>query len=410
MSRERFDLGKAPQISVAHCGGNLTVRGSIDSQVVVDGRDAQIEPQENGLNISSDSDLSLRLPEAASLVVERIDGNLAIKGISGDILVRQLEGHGAIKNVSSITVQQAKYDLALKNVNGDLIVKHAGHDLAVRNVGQINVGVVEGDFSARYATGNLSLASSQGDVDLRTINGNLTVQQIARDLNLRNLGGLVQVESVAGDIRLHGGLISGEHQLTADGDIVVIWPDDAPLNLSATAATIRNRLELADVKETAEALHGRLGDGQTNLKLTAGGQIVLKPATSVEWSFGSEEEFGGFDMDMSNLAEQISAQISSRMSDLSSRLEQKFGEQWGRTFEEKASKATQKAEEALRRAEKAMQQSRRPAGTAAVMMTPPPTAKERRATEAEQIKILRMVEQGIITPDEANTLLEALEQ
>jgi hypothetical protein len=222
------------------------------------------------------------------------------------------------------------------------------------------------------------------------------------------------VDSVEGDIRLYGGLISGDHQLTAEGDIVLIWPEDAPLNLTAAAAAIRNRLELQDTTEMEGTLSGRLGDGKTNMQLAAGGQIVLKPSVSLDWDFSGEETDGfSFDMDFGGLAEQISAQISSRVEALSSRLEEKFGEDWGRTVEAKASKAAQKAEEAMRRAEKAMKQSRRaPAAPGAFASSPPPpapAAKQNPVTEAEQLKILRMVEQGIITPDEASTLLEELE-
>jgi DUF4097 and DUF4098 domain-containing protein YvlB len=416
MKREKFDLGKAPHINVIQCGGNVVARGSIDSLVVVDGHELDIQQQENGLAIRCEGDLSLRLPEKASLSLEQVEGNLTLKGIEGDIAIGQVNGNGALKNAHTLTIQQVAGDLALKNINGDLTIKHIGHDLAVRNANNVNIGVIEGDFSARLINGSLTLAAGQGDVNLRTINGALTIQQIARDLNLRNQGGLVQVDGVAGDIRLYGGLISGDHQLTAAGDIVVIWPEDAPLNLSATAAAIRNRLDLQETKEMDGQLHGRLGDGETTMQLTAGGQIVLKPSVSLEWDFSGEEtDDFSFDMDFGGLAEQISAQISSRMSALSSRLEHKFGEEWGRAVEEKASKATQKAEAALRRAEKAMQRSRSgpagPVGPGGFVSAPPPppAAKQNPVTEAEQLKILRMVEQGIITPDEASVLLEALE-
>jgi hypothetical protein len=413
MSREKFDLGKAPHITVAQCGGNVAVRGSIDSLILVDGRDADIQQAENGLTIRCEGNLELRLPEKASLTLEEIEGSLTLKGIEGDVAIGKLNGNGALKNVHNLTVQQVEGDLALKNVNGDLTIKHIGHDLAIRNAHSVNIGVIEGDFSARFVNGSLILAAGQGDANLRAINGDLRVQQIARDLNLRNLGGLVQVDSVEGDIRLSGGLISGNHQLTAEGDIVVIWPENAPLNVSATAAAIRNRLELQETKEMEGSLSGRLGDGETNVQLTAGGQIVLKPSVNLDWDFSGEETDGfSFDMDFGGLAEQVSAQISARVEALSSRLEQKFGEDWSRTVEEKASKAAQKAEEAVRRAEKAMKQGRRaPAAPTAFASAPPPApaAKQNPVTEAEQLKILRMVEQGIITPDEANTLLEALE-
>jgi hypothetical protein len=84
-------------------------------------------------------------------------------------------------------------------------------------------------------------------------------------------------------------------------------------------------------------------------------------------------------------------------------------------MEELALKAAAKAEKA---AAKAMQQVEKTARQVRWQSdhpmwrpaTPtPPSNKERQATEAEQLKILKMVEKGIISPEEASTLLEAIE-
>ena len=68
-------------------------------------------------------------------------------------------------------------------------------------------------------------------------------------------------------------------------------------------------------------------------------------------------------------------------------------------------KAEKAAERARQRAERQQRYGVRVSRTAA----PTPEPKQKASSE-EQLKILKMVEQGIISPNEAATLLEALEK
>jgi hypothetical protein len=251
-----------------------------------------------------------------------------------------------------------------------------------------------------------------GDFSLRNVGGDINLGQIHRDVNLRNIGGLVKVANVHGDIRLTGGLAPGKHHLKADGDIVLRWPENAPLHLEATAPKIRNRLNLTDLVEEEGRLTGRIGEGETFLILEANGRIILKDVQPTkEW-----EDFDGteFDFDFSGIGEKISSEIASRMQDFSTRIEHNFGPEFAARMEEQALKAAAKAEKA---AAKAVQQVEKTARhmrwqndhTMWKPATPSAPGKEPQATAEEQLKILKMVEKGIISPDEAGTLLEAIE-
>jgi hypothetical protein len=66
-----------------------------------------------------------------------------------------------------------------------------------------------------------------------------------------------------------------------------------------------------------------------------------------------------------------------------------------------------KAEQAMRKAEQ--RAARESAYRQPTPPTPPPApSKPKVDTKAEQLKILKMLEEGTISLDEANTLLEAL--
>jgi hypothetical protein len=123
------------------------------------------------------------------------------------------------------------------------------------------------------------------------------------------------------------------------------------------------------------------------------------------------------DIDFGGLGEYFSTEINNRMSELSARMEKEFGPSFTakieQTAKEAANKAERAAERAVRKAEQAARKARYQADRSSWNAPQPParpqSPKENKATEEEQIKILRMVENGIISPDEATTLLEAID-
>lgn len=128
-----------------------------------------------------------------------------------------------------------------------------------------------------------------------------------------------------------------------------------------------------------------------------------------------------FMIDFTDLGTRISAEVSQSMANLTKELENSFGPDFAQNISEKVS---QQAEKAARQAEAAAEKARRYAEREAsragryqsrASYSPrqkqpaKPGAPPIKVSSEEQIKILRMVEKGTISPAEAATLLEALE-
>jgi len=305
--------------------------------------------------------------------------------------------------------------LSAKNINGQLSADTVAGDAALRNVGDVTLKHIQGDVVLRNVNGSVQLDQVQGDMALRTISGDVVISQGQRDVALRNLGGQTSLKNIQGDIRLYGGLAAGEHTFIAEGDIVLRWPVNAPLDLTATAPKIVNRLHLDQIVERDNALTGHIGDGETVVTLTAGGRIELKETQIVDsrWETGFDEADFGFDfgVDMAGLGERITQEVNEHISRVTADIETRFGSDFTQRLSEKiARKAEQAAEKAERAAEKARRRAERNVRRHGRWSPPPaPSSPKPKATSEEQLKILRMVEKGVITPDEANTLLEALE-
>jgi len=288
-------------------------------------------------------------------------------------------------------------------------------DIVARNIEGVSIGTVHGDCALRFLNGSAEVKEVMGDISVRTINGDVRVGLCRRDVNLRNIGGLVSAEDVSGDIRLRGGLAKGKHKLNALGDIVVRWPQIHPLIVEARANVIRNGLELEDKVEEPGFLSGRIGEDEIFLLLQAKGRIILKD-TEVPDDSLEEDVDVDFDIDLSGLGEHILSEVNDRMSEWTTKMEKNFGPAFTarmeKTAQEAAEKAERAAEKAIRKAEKASKKAsyhaNRPSWSPPPPISQSPPTKEQKATEEEQLKILRMVENGVITPDEASTLLEAI--
>lgn len=420
MGQERFSTSKAPQVSIGECHGDLVIRSWSEAAVFVKGDDYEANETDMGLSISSQSDLKINVPADTDLSVVNVHGDLVIKHVDGDVSLVEAARDVVLRGLGNVKINTVQGDLSAKNIDGRLSAHMVHGDASLRNTSDLVLDTVQGDISLRHANGSIQLSLVQGDIGVHTVSGDITVNQGQRDATLHNLGGKNRVENIQGDIRLYGGLASGEHTFKAEGDIVLRWPANAPLELVATAPKIVNRLHFDKVVEDDNTLTGRMGDGRTAVTLTAAGRIELKEMHIIDsrWqSEGFDESDFGFDFfaDMGDFGERISKEVNEHIARVTTDIETRFGPEFTQRLSEKvARKAERAAEKAERAAERARQRAERNMRRRGRWSSPPPAppqpAKKKKATSEEQLKILRMVEKGIITPDEANTLLEALEE
>ncbi len=404
MTKDQFKMGESPTIRVDACS-DLTVHGWAEPSVQIRG-DYRIEETEKGIQLDSQGSLHLYLPRAAMLTIGRVNGDLRIKQFTGTVAGEYVHGDAVLAQAGDVALGIVHGDVAARNLMGVLSIDEVNGDVAARVIGEIKLGAVHGDLSARIVDGEVTIKSINGDADLRTVNGDVRVSQGFRDVNVFNIGGLVTVGGVTGDIRLRGGLSDGDHALEARGDVVVRWPARAALNLVVTAARIDNRLTLDEVTDKPGSLSGQIGNGQTNLAISAGGRVILREEelTNEKWSDnGGNMEFDlGINMD--DIASRIEGEVQAHLSRVTREIESKFGPGFSQRINEKIA---YKVERAGDRARRRTEQRGRFTG-ADFTATMPESPKKTVSTE-EQLKILKMVETGKISPEEAGMLLEALE-
>lgn len=411
MKKERFEIGKAPHVTV-ECLGDLEIRSWGETAVYLKGEQYETTEQEEGMAVHSHGDLRVMLPAAAQLTITTAHGDLSVKSVEGVIEIDEVLGDASLRGVGALAVRTVHGDLTARDVNGPCGIEEVLGDALFARVGSVNIERAHGDCLLRSVNGSANLGEVLGDASLKGVSGDANVGTGHRDVNLRNVDGTVNVGEALGDIRLRGPLAPGKHHLNAHRDIIVRWPAGSPISIIANGREVIDRLGLPQTSRDNGSFVGQIGKGDTTLILNAKGRIILKAADSAD-----EDNFeGGINVDLeaelAGISERVSSEISrgmaelhSRMSEITSRLEHKFGPEFSAKIEAKAQKFAARAE---RQAERAMRNMRRPTPYTGFTAPPAPT-KERKATEEEQLRILKMVETGVITPEEANTLLDALE-
>jgi hypothetical protein len=363
MSRT-ISAGKSPRIHISAINGDLSVVGWDAEEILIKADEDELTLEQSGseVSFSCTDDVSLRIPRDASLSIARIDGDMALRGVMGNIEIQEIN-----------------------------------NDLSMRDVGSVTIDNIQADFSLRGARGNLYVKHIGGDVSVRDVEGNLTLDSVADDLALRGTRGNVKV-NVGEDVVVYlEPKTDGVYSITAGDDILLVLKPNANATLTMHADEID--VEWPGIENQADVTQRVIvfGDGSAKIALSAGGDIRV---TNDAEAGNSAEEFGNFagmNFDWSGFGERISRQV-----------------------EQATARAAKRAEEAARRVERhAERQARRWRGNVKVgrwnwEMGPggvpiPPSPASEPVAEEERLAVLKMLAEKKITAEQAEQLLSALE-
>jgi len=181
-------------------GGNISIKGNINGMV---------ELATGGGNIDVNDVVD-------KLSVSTGGGNISVGNVGGETELSTGGGNISVKEVKSkIEISTGGGNISLGNIG----VSTAG--------GNISVGKVSGSAELNTAGGNISLDGASGKVEVNTAGGNL---------NLKNISGSIEANTAGGNIYADLVPSSNSHSEfnTAGGDINLVLPSDAKVNIEAT--------------------------------------------------------------------------------------------------------------------------------------------------------------------------------
>jgi hypothetical protein len=229
--------------------------------------------------------------------------------------------------------------------------------------------------------GALQVNRTEGDARLTEIGGPATLRTVAGDLRAGVLSGGLSAPQVNGDAVLHGPFSGAEpYSLAADGDVVLHVPADADARISVTAGgRIRSEVPLTPAADGSAAFTCTLGHGTAHISLVSGGDLRLAQGGGGERGKARSKA----SPDFSDLGERIRQQVSASLA--AAGISVSGEASWGGRDRPRPPKEHKPP---------------RPPG--------PERPRPPSATAEEQSAVLKMVEEGKITPEEADALLKAL--
>ena len=433
----RFEVGEDLDVQL-HAEQDVALRGWDQDivELVLDGDPDQctVEHKDNVLSIQSHVPVSISVPGGCRAHVGVVSGDLILRNLGGEVAVDTVHGDCLVKSVEAgVTIQSAQGDLTVDHLNGPLTVTEARADVRLNDVNApVHLGQVHGDVRARGIGGEIRIGSVNGDVRVRDVQGPMTLEEGRGDLKGTHLQGGMDVHHVKGDISLKSSLTPGAtYRGRADGDIVARFPakTSARFTLEAGGELLAGLPHIEE--EKAGRVVGQAGEGEAHVDLCAQGDLSVKIR---DREAGEGVDFAGMNF-AEDLSAQIEAQIAEHMGGIDvdlmarreveralSRVEHKVAkaklraERGAERIEERAHRAQERAERRAKRARRKIVHTRRRSPRVNLSFTAEspafgrePAVRRRPVSDDEQLTILRMVQEGKITVEEAEQLIKALE-
>lgn len=432
MSEQTFEqvieTSASPHITVTEARKNLKVRGTDEQQVVirVDGEaeDLNLEQEGETLTLSVQEDCKITCPTGSTLTLQTVYGNVKIQDVSGTLALETIRGNLSLQDVGPTELGEVSGNLNARDVAGNLKGSAVKGNAKVHDIeGGLHLDQVNGNLRARDIDGDLQSTAVSGNAEANDVGGQCTIERVGGNLSATDVEGSVMAEQIGGNGRLAPNLAPGAtYRVNAGGNLDIHLPEDASMSLSLRAGGgIRSHIAGLELEEADGGKKGTLGAGEATLEARAGGTLTLKGATPA--GFGAPGAFE-FDMsfmeDLEQIGPMVEARVNEAMAEMEIRLEQGLGHldsekmrlKIERVAEKSAHAAERAAEQVRRAAEREAQKARMRAERAQrrwdrasgkkVQPRPEP------ASEEEQLRILRMVEEGKITPEQAADLLAAM--
>lgn len=424
MFEQTIETSATPHITIDKCAGNLVVQGTEEQQIVLrlrngDGDDVTLEREGETFTLTTPADCFLTCPLETRLTIHTVAGNLKIKGVAGTLAIDTVRGNSTLRAVGPVDFEQVLGNLDARRIAGDFKVRIVKGNARIREVeGSLSLGEVDGNARIYEVEGSLSLDRVGGNARVHGVEGSFSAGQISGNLVSGGLQGGLTAEQVRGNVRLSPPFVPGvTYRLNTSGNLKARFLPEASVSLALQVhGGVRSHIPGLTLEETDEGTKAILGAGEATLEAQVAGRVTLNLAES---EAPEDIEFGFAD-DMEGFGLAIESRIAEAMSELEARLEEGLGhvdseklrikmeratEKTLRTAERAADKvrrkAEQEAERARLRAERAERRWQRASGRK-------PRPRRETVTSEEQLRILRMVEEGKITPEQAADLLAAL--
>jgi hypothetical protein len=383
MEKVTMEVGSTPKIRILNIGGDLRLSGregsNFEAQAPGSGK-LEVEEKESWVEVGCRSGCLIFLPTEAQVEGGDVGGDMRATGMENEVMIKTVGGDLSLRRVGRATFEIVGGDMRARKVSGDLTIDRIGGDAVIEKI--------EGNLLVRSVGGDVIANKLEGDADIA----------VGGDFVLNKFEGMLNANA-GGDARItFSGPPKQGSSIAVGGDLFCRLPEDQSLVLKVSAGgDLRLPSEASMESFEDDSLLVRLGSAEGDeydVELTSGGDLWLQVGASGEGGFITEmmgDVMGELDAEM--------ADMEARFNAYGAGLSGFDAERIGERVRKAVARAQRNAERATRNLER--------------LGIPPvpsfPSSSASAVSEEERLKILKMVEAGTITVEEAETLLQALE-
>jgi hypothetical protein len=437
----RIPVEEGTRLTLVEMASNVSLAGWEETDVGLRLRDGQadnltIEDTNEGPRVSARVACEVRVPAATSVTVREVKGNLTVKEVETELTVEQVRGNLQVNDTSGAVIAEVYGNLQAKEtghlrlvgtVYGDAVLKdvekadlqNVRGNLQARDIAWLRASRVGGNLVAKDVSGPLDGDRVGGNALLKGVAGMVDLDQVAGNLVAKNLANGARVDRIGGNLVLSGDLGTGcTYQLRADGNATLRFSDDtsAHMTLGAKGKLIPS-VAMAVQEQQDKRLVGTLGQGGTEIVVEAKGNITVgggQPGVAAdlgeEIARQVEEGLGTIDLDA--IGRQVGEEMEAAISRLQVKLDgvdwERLGHQAQQGVERALTRIQREVDRMADKAERQQAPGRVSDAEARSMEATNSPADPGPDLDEERLSILRMVEQGTISPQEAEMLLDAL--
>ncbi|MCX6070253.1 MAG: hypothetical protein NTU91_05235 [Chloroflexi bacterium] len=362
-----LEVGGTPQVSVQSVGGDLRIVGRNGSLL-----EAQA-PFREDLTVTREGEQVVVASRVGCLLFLPAGARLDIGAVAGDVRLSGMTGRASLATV--------------------------GGDLNLRGMGEIHLGRIAGDVRIVQASGAVAAEWIGGDARCESLQAELEIGLVEGALSVRHVRSAVHAKA-HGDV--HAELTpppGSQSKLQAGGDLFCRLPPDASVLVSyRTDGDARVGLP-SHVQASGAAGTAQLGAGEGRLDLESNGDLRVELIGV--GAAGLNEEW------RQDLEARIEAEVDAALAEVER--SQRLGGLSGMMRDDVAERIRVSMSRSRRRANRAGRAAEGGAAHNVRIHFGEPAAGGTAVGDEERLEILRMVESGAISVEQAEQLFRAME-
>lgn len=375
---------------IIEANADLTVRFTDDAEIRISTDDEmpQATPVEGGLEVKLSDSATLRLPAGVRLLLREANGSADLRGLADPVEIGEVNGSLYARDLSSVLAAEVNGQAVLRDIHGEVQISAVHGGLSLRDIdGAVNVGHVDGGLVGRNLPAGLNIEAVNGGLELRSSFNPETRSRVGSILG----GAAIRVQD--------------------EGNVQFNLPNSPLLRIDPGSSIVREGERV--IATFGEALASfEIGEAVAGLSISRRGDAFVGVRIDPDFEMG-------FSVDIENLTRHLDQQLSDveeRLSENLKGFEVRFGGSGDaamraqRRVERELEAARRHVAAAQRRAERAADRARDASeGRRVSIFVGGERGGNEPVTESERLAVLRMLEAGQISADQAQQLLKALE-